>query len=186
MPMPHPLNQAVIAQALHDLRTGQLRRCKSMGFEEQDLAALKQPGLVSVLLNARVSWCTVSINHEVLQRLLSQADDVDAEIAMVDRMLYLGASTEMVSNFYGLTHQEVALRRDMLGLPKRKGRHPVLNEAEDTALWHRWKTHQQANPINLSDDTALLHLTLELAEELGHPASVLWATLRGWITQGLV
>lgn len=41
MPMPHPLNQAVIAQALHDLRTGQLRRCKSMGFDEHDLAALK-------------------------------------------------------------------------------------------------------------------------------------------------
>lgn len=186
MPMPHPLNQAVIAQALHDLRTGQLRRCKSMGFDEQDLAALKQPQLVSVLLNARVSWCTVSINHEVVQRLLSQAEDMDAEIAMVDRMLRLEASTEMVSNFFGLTHQEVALRRDMLGLPKRKGRHPVLNEAEDTELWHRWKTHQQANPINLSDDTALLHLTLALAEELDHPASVIWAILRGWITQGLV
>ncbi|MFJ4443368.1 DUF2857 domain-containing protein [Pseudomonas sp. NPDC089422] len=186
MPMPHPLNQAVIAQALHDLRTGQLRRCKSMGFEDQDLAALKQPNLVSVLLNARVSWCTVSINHEVLQRLLSQAEDVDAEIAMVDRMLFLGASTEMVSDFYGLTHQEVALRRDILGLPKRKGRHPVLSESEDTALWHHWNKHQQSRPINLSDDTELLHLTLELAEELGLPASVIWSTLRGWITQGLV
>jgi hypothetical protein len=50
-------------------------------------------------------------------------------------MLRLGASTEMVSRFYGLTHQEVALRRDILGLPKRKGRHPVLDEAQDTALW---------------------------------------------------
>ncbi|EZP20703.1 hypothetical protein V551_01592 [Pseudomonas aeruginosa BWH050] len=27
----HPLNQAVIAQALYDLRNGQLRRCKAMG-----------------------------------------------------------------------------------------------------------------------------------------------------------
>ncbi len=32
MSAPHPLNQAVIAQALHDLRNGQLRRCKAMGF----------------------------------------------------------------------------------------------------------------------------------------------------------
>lgn len=30
MSAPHPLNQAVIAQALHDLRNGQLRRCKAM------------------------------------------------------------------------------------------------------------------------------------------------------------
>ena len=29
----HPLNQAVIAQALYDLRNGQLRRCKAMGVD---------------------------------------------------------------------------------------------------------------------------------------------------------
>ncbi len=40
----------------------------------------------------------------------------------------------MVSRFYGLTHQEVALRREILGLPKRKGRHPVLDEDQDTDL----------------------------------------------------
>ena len=41
MSVPHPLNQAVIAQALHDLRNGQLRRCKLMGFGEAELDALK-------------------------------------------------------------------------------------------------------------------------------------------------
>ena len=35
----HPLNQAVIAQALYDLRNGQLRRCKAMGFGEAELDA---------------------------------------------------------------------------------------------------------------------------------------------------
>ena len=55
MSTPHPLNQAVIAQALHDLRNGQLRRCKAMGFGEEELDALKHPALVSVLVNATVS-----------------------------------------------------------------------------------------------------------------------------------
>jgi hypothetical protein len=45
MSAPHPLNQAVIAQALHDLRNGQLRRCKAMGFGEEELDALKHPAL---------------------------------------------------------------------------------------------------------------------------------------------
>jgi hypothetical protein len=85
-----------------------------------------------MLVNATVSWCSVKVNREVLQRLLRQVEDVEKEIATVDRMLRLGASTEMVSKFYGLTHQEVALRRDVLGLPKRKGRHPVLSEEQDT------------------------------------------------------
>ncbi|WP_454868422.1 DUF2857 domain-containing protein [Pseudomonas farris] len=186
MTTPHPLNQAVIAQALHDMRNGQLRRCKTMGFGDEDLAALKEPALISVLLNARVPWCTVQINREVLQRILLQVNDVEQEIATIDRMLRLGASTEMVSKFYGLTHQEVALRRDILGLPKRKGRHPVLSEDQDTLLWQRWHPEFKARGITVDDDMAMLSLTLDLAEELTFPVSVIWAALHNWIDQGLV
>jgi hypothetical protein len=186
MPAPHPLNQAVIAQALHDLRNGQLRRCKAMGFGDQELEALKHPALVSVLINAAVSWCSVRVNRDVLQRLLRQVDDVEKEIAAIDRMLRLRASTEMVSHFYGLTHQEVALRRDILGLPKRKGRYPVLNEEQDSGLWERWKPAVARRGIALDDDLAMLELTLDLAEELALPASVVWAAIRSWIEQGLV
>jgi hypothetical protein len=183
---PHPINQAVIAQALHDLRNGQLRRCKTMGFADEDLAALKEPALLSVLLNARVPWCTVQINRKVLQRILTQVEGVEQEIAIVDRMLRLGASTEMVSRFYGLTHQEVALRRDVLGLPKRKGRHPVLSEEQDTLLWQQWHPQLKARHIDLQDDAAMLDLALDLAQELSLPASVIWSTVQDWIAQGLV
>lgn len=186
MSAPHPLNQAVIAQALHDLHNGQLRRCKAMGFGEEELDALKRPELVSMLVNAAVSWCSVSVNRAVLKRLLSQVHDVEREIATVDRMLRLGASTEMVSSFYGLTHQEVALRRDILGLPKRKGRHPVLDEMQDVALWERWKAGVAERHVALTDDMAMLALTMDLAEALSLPMSVVWAAIRNWIDQGLV
>ena len=181
----HPLNQAVIAQALYDLRNGQLRRCKAMGFGESELDALKHPAMVSVLANANVSWCSVTVNREVLRRLLNQAQDVEKEIATVDRMLRLGASTEMVSRFYGLTHQEVALRREVLGLPKRKGRHPVLDEAQDTALWKQWKASVMERGIALNDEVAMLALTMDLAETLSLPMSVIWSAIRNWIDQGL-
>ena len=186
MSAPHPLNQAVIAQALHDLRNGQLRRCKAMGFGEEELDELKHPELVSMLVNATVSWCSVSVNREVLKRLLSQVHDVEREIATVDRMLRLGASTEMVSKFYGLTHQEVALRRGILGLPKRKGRHPVLDEAQDVALWERWKAGITERHIALNDDMAMLALTMDLAEAMTLPMSVIWSAIRNWVDQGLV
>src|SRR5690606_28944799 len=138
------------------------------------------------LINASVSWCSVKVNRDVLQRLLRQVHHVEKEIAAVDRMLRLGASTEMVSKFYGLTHQEVALRRDVLGLPKRKGRYPVLNEEQETGLWERWKPAVTQRGVALDDDQAMLELTLDLAEELALPASVIWATVRSWIEQGLV
>lgn len=183
---PHPLNQAVIAQALHDLRNGQLRRCKSMGFGEPELDALKQPAMVSVLVNTTVPWCSVKVNREVLQRLLSQVHDVEKEVAAIDRMLRLGASTEMVSQFYGLTHQEVALRRDILSLPKRKGRHPVLSEAQDADLWEQWKAQVQTRRVALGDDGHMVEVALDLAEHLRLPAAVVWAAIRSWIEQGLV
>src|SRR3989344_1549400 len=186
MSTPHPLNQAVIAQALHDLRNGQLRRGLGMGFGEEELGALKRPELVSVLVNASVAWCSVSVNREVLKRLLRQVHDVEREIATVDRMLLLGASTELVSRFYGLTHQEVALRRSILGLPKRKGRYPVLGEAQDAALWKQWKASVAERGIALDDDMAMLALTADLAETMGLPMSVIWAAIRNWIDQGLV
>ena len=180
MSAPHPLNQAVIAQALYDLRNGQLRRCKLMGFGEEELDALKHPALISVLANANVSWCSVTVNREVLRRLLRQAQDVEKEIATVDRMLRLGASTEMVSRFYGLTHQEVALRREILGLPKRKGRHPVLDETQ-----RQWKAVTSSRNVDLEDETSILDAAMDLAEGMSLPLSVVWASIKSWVDQGL-
>src|SRR3989344_2528143 len=129
----------------------------------------------------------MSTPHPLNQAVIAQAlHDVEREIATVDRMLRLGASTELVSRFYGLTHQEVALRRSILGLPKRKGRYPVLGEAQDAALWKQWKASVAERGIALDDDMAMLALTADLAETMGLPMSVIWAAIRNWIDQGLV
>lgn len=182
---PHPLNQAVIAQALHDLRNGQLRKAKSMGFADEDLDALKQPAMVSILANASVSWCLVTINREVLRRLLRQVDDDEKESEKIDRLLRLGASTEIISRFHGLTHQEIAVRREALGLPKRKGRHPVLTEQQDADLWEAWTAAIKERGMAVNDDTAMLDLAADLAESFNLPLSVIWAAIRGWISERL-
>lgn len=181
-----PLNQAVIAQALQDLRNGQLRRCLAMGFTEQQLAALKRPELLSVLINAQVCWCKITVNPAVVQRILTQAVVVNEEVATIDRLLRAGASTEMMSRYHGLPHQEVATRREVLGLPKRRGRHPTLDEAQDTELWRRWKPLRDQRQLDLADDAAMLQLALEVAEDMALPLSVVWATIQGWVEQKLV
>lgn len=186
MSAPHPLNQAILAQALHDLRNGQLRRCKLMGWGEEELDALKHPAQVSVLANSSVPWCSVTVNRDVLRRLLQQAQDVEQEIATVDRMLRLGASSDMLSRFYGLTHQEVALRRDVLGLPKRRGRHAGLDETQDAELWRRWKALADERNVDLDDDPSVLGVAMDLAEGLSLPLSVVWSTIKSWINEGLV
>ncbi|MDR0441666.1 MAG: DUF2857 domain-containing protein [Candidatus Accumulibacter sp.] len=183
MTAPHPLNQAVVIQALHDLRNGQLRRCLDMGFGERVLEMLKQPALATFLVNACVPWCKVTVDQEVLERLVGQARDVEREIAVVDRMLRLGASTEMISRYHGLPHQEIAVRREVIGQPGRKGRHPTLNEEQESELWRAWKALKTERGIALDDERAMLELAMELAESLAVSLTVVWAKLRNWIAQ---
>jgi len=181
MASPHPLNHAVIAQALRDLRNGQLRRCRSMGFSARALEALKHPHLVSMLLHAQVSWCSVQINCDVVHRILEQQPKFAHEISVIDRMLRLGASTEMLNDFYGLTHQEVALRREVLGLPHRRGRWPVLSEAQDADLWQCWHDRVKRQSLNVADLPSMLRVCMALAEEREIPLAVVWTAVRDWI-----
>lgn len=186
MSSPHPLNQAVLSQALHDYRNGLLRRCESIGFTPRALQALKDPALVSILLNAKVSWCDVKVNPERIDRLLNHGREAERESAQVERMLRLGASTDMMGTFHGLTHQEVALHRQVLGIEQRKGRWPVLTEEEDSRLWRRWRDAVKERSIDLEDDAAMLPLSMELAEEQSLPLAVIWSAIRDWIEQGMI
>lgn len=182
----HTLNQAVIAQVLQDLRNGQLRRCLAMGFTEQQLAALKRPELLSVLANAQVCWCSVKVNDAVVQRILTQAIALQDEVCVIDRQLRAGASTEMMSQYHGLTHQEVATRRNILGLSQRKGRHPALDEAQDTELYNRWQPLRIQRKVATDDGAAMLQLALEVAETMSLPLAVVWATIQRWVEEKLV
>ena len=181
-----PLNQAMIAQVLQDLRNGQLRRCLAMGFTEPQLAALKRPELLSVLANAQVNWCTVKVNETVVQRILTQAIALQEEVTTIDRLLRAGASTEMMSQYHGLTHQEVATRRNILGLSQRKGRHPALDEAQDTELYNRWQPLREQRTVALNDEAAMLQLALEVAEAMSLPLAVVWATIQTWVADNVV
>jgi hypothetical protein len=183
MASPHPLNQAVIAQALHYRRNGQLRRALSMGFSEALLEALEEPTLVYLLVNSNVAWCKATVNPGLVQRLLEQTYTIKKEIETIDRMLRLGASTEMVSEFFAYTHQEVALRRKMLHLPDRKGRWPVLSESQDSSLWERWQAEMKSRGVSIEDNKAMLFLAMDLAQETSLPLSVIWSSIGVWVAE---
>ena len=66
------LNQAMLTQVLHELRQGNLQRCKALGLGEDDLTLLQSlsPTNLSRLAHASVSWVEIRIDSPVLRRLI--------------------------------------------------------------------------------------------------------------------
>lgn len=183
---PHPLNQAVVTQLMYFQRLGQFRHIQAWGFNQRHLEQLKQPSAISALMNARVPWCSVIVNEQVLDRLLNQSKDYEREIEQVDRILRIGGSTEMISEFFALSHQEVALRRQILQLPDRKGRWPVLTEAQEHQSWEMWSREVKRRGANVENAQVMFAIGADVAEKLELPFAVVWGAIRQWIEQGLL
>ena len=80
----HPLNQAVIAQALYDLRNGQLRRCKAMGVAlwQELMASTSTPvNLLADLHAIELQRITLNMQISLLHTLGRQAQECASKAA---------------------------------------------------------------------------------------------------------
>ncbi len=193
-----PINEAILSQVLHHMRNGQLRRCIEMGLEPEILAQLQQPSVLSLLLNTPVSWCNVTIDGEMVKKLLIGAQRSDEEVRTIERALRLGATTQMLQQFFGLSPQDVALQRLMIGVTARRGRWREFSEEMDAHLWYRWTHLMQEHQVELEDSLALLDIAMLVAEELNTPQdtlvdessenlslAIIWHRIQSWIKEGL-
>ena len=165
------LNQAMLTQVLHELRLGNLQRCKALGLGEDDLGLLQSlpPTTLSRLAHASVSWVEIRIDSPVLRRLIEQADRDEQNERLINRALKLGASSTIMYQCFGLAHSETAMRRRLLKIEARKGRPHHLSEAQEHALWRRWC---QLREQEGTDDQ--LDAMLMLAEEQQISLTVVW------------
>jgi len=184
-----PLNQAVNrSRRLTRSAKRPVAPLQGHGLRRPELDRAQHPGAGQHAVNATVSWCSVKGNPRgACNAVLNQVEDVESEIATVDRISAWAQHRDGPS-FYGLTHQEVALRRDVLALPKRKGRHsgvearkgqPACGGAGSPAVD---ATRHRAGRTTCD---ARSH-PRSCRRKLALPASVIWATIRSWIDQGLV
>ncbi|MBC3248608.1 DUF2857 domain-containing protein [Pseudomonas fluorescens] len=193
-----PINEAILSQVLHYMRNGQLRRCIEMGLEPEILAQLQQPSALSLLLNTPVSWCSVTIDGDIIKKLLTGAQRSDEEVRMIERALRLGATTQMLQQFFGLSPQDVALQRLVIGVTARRGRWREFSEEMDAQLWYRWTHLMKEHQVELDDSLALLDVAMLVAEELNAPQgadsaegtenlslAIIWHRVQSWIREGL-
>ncbi|VXC25136.1 conserved hypothetical protein [Pseudomonas sp. 8Z] len=190
-----PINEAVLSQVLNHMRNGQLRRCTEMGLEPEILAQLQQPSVLSLLLNTPVSWCQVTIDTEMVKKLLTGAERSEEEMRMIERALRLGATTTMLQQFFGLSPQDVALQRLMMGVRVRRGRWREFSEELDALLWHRWTHLMEEHQVEVEDSMAMLDIAMLVAEELNAPQesddsaeslslAIIWNRIHTWIGEG--
>ena len=193
-----PINEAILSQVLHNVRNGQLRRCIEMGLEPEILAQLQQPSALSLLLNTPVSWCSVTIDGNMVKTILNGAQRSDEEVRMVERALRLGATTHMLQQFFGLSPQDVALQRLMMGVTARRGRWREFSEQTDADLWYRWTYLMKEHQVDQADSIAMLDIAMLVAEEMKLPHSedageameslslaIIWHRIQSWIKEGL-
>ncbi|WP_458737126.1 DUF2857 domain-containing protein [Pseudomonas chlororaphis] len=193
-----PINEAILSQVLHNVRNGQLRRCIEMGLEPEILAQIQQPAALSLLLNTPVSWCSVTIDGEMVKKILTGAQRSDEEVRMIERALRLGGTTNMLQQFFGLSPQDVALQRLMMGVTARRGRWREFSEETDAALWYRWTHLMKEHQVELEDSIAMLDIAMLVAEEMNSPQNgdtdetaenlslaIIWNRIQTWIKDGL-
>lgn len=176
-----PINQAVIAQILFDLRNGQLRRSLDMGFTKEDIRLLQDPEMVSVLLNTPVRWVSVIVDSDVMHRLLNRVQNTEKEIAIIDEMLRRGASSKMIAEIFGLNPSEVSFRKEVLEVEKKQGRWQEISEELNHKIWHEWKAkikQYQLDPNNIVD---MAKVCMILAKDHDTPMAMIWQAIEKWM-----
>lgn len=158
------LNYAVLTDALHALKEGDIRHCESMGFTFDEMNSLNLLSLDELFLVSRTAtpFVSVSIRHDVLHHLLALAHQEHKRQKQIIRAIRLGGSIALLNQYFGLTSNETCLRRRLLGVSVPYGRTPEPDEETDAKIWRQW---QQCRVDNLESSDALTSI-MQVTEKL--------------------
>ena len=175
------LNHALLNQALGYVREGNMRRARSLGFNDEELRELRRMSATELdaLASEGAVICRLAVDHSMLMaRIYRLTQDQDRE-SQIDRCLELGASVQMMADFFGLTGNDCSTRRALLGLESRQGRLAQPPEDEEHAAWHRWQAicPHASDPQRAAVD---LQGMMALAEETRIPLAVIWHLVKSW------
>ncbi|RCV86893.1 DUF2857 domain-containing protein [Billgrantia montanilacus] len=175
------LTHALLAQAIGYVREGNMRRARALGFSDDELRELRRMSATDLasLASDGPAVCRLSVDHEMLLAIMRRlTQDQDREL-QIDRCLALGASVQMMGDFFGLTGNDCSTRRSLLGLETRQGRLAMPAEEDEHDAWHRWQqiAQEPQDPQRAPED---IRGMMVLAEETGIPLAVVWHLVKAW------
>lgn len=177
----HNLSQAttaILSSLLMDVKSGNIRRCESLGMSVEEIRALSQLSLdeLHYISQSHVSVLDVTLNHENFWLMLNQARNEQKRMLMIDRALELGGSMELMETYFGMSPSEVSARRRMMGIETRQGRTQSLSEPQDTLLWSEWKVAGMSSP----DSHQALEVMMLAAEQYSLSLTAVWTRVCLW------
>ncbi|HAV1239585.1 TPA: DUF2857 domain-containing protein [Salmonella enterica] len=173
------LNYAVLTDALHALKEGNIRHCESLGFTYNELEAINELSMdeLFILSRASASFLHVTIQHEVLRQLLAQTRQETELQQRINRAISLGGSIELLSQFFGLSSSEISARRRFIGITISQGRTRIPDEETDARIWREWQQRRPENLLSMDALDAMMDITETLsgeAEDESLSLTVVW------------
>lgn len=169
---------SILSSLLMDLKSGNIRRCESLGLSVEEIRALSGLSLdeLHYIGQSKVSVLDVKFNHENFWLILNQARSEQARMLMIDRALELGGSMELMGKYFGMSPSDVSSRRRLMGIESRQGRTQSLTEEQDALLWDEWKNAGLESP----DSHKALEAMMLAAELHGLSLTAVWTKVCQW------
>ncbi|EFJ2751589.1 DUF2857 domain-containing protein [Escherichia coli] len=174
------LNHALLTEALYALKEGNFRHCETLGFTFDEMNSLNQLTLDQLFIISRTSdqFMRVTVHHDAFQQILARSRQEIQRQQQMSRAIRLGASITLLSQFYGLTSNEICLRRRLLGIVVPMGRPPVPDEETDAEIWRRWQNHRVENLLSFEALEVMMQITEALSSLVESPSlNVVWSRI---------
>lgn len=171
------LNYAILTDALHALKEGDIRYCESLGFTFDEMTTLNQLSLDELFIVSRSSapFVSISVRHDVLRHLMALARQEARHQRQINRAIRLGGSIALLNQYFGLTSNETCLRRRLLGVSVPYGRTPEPDEETDAVIWRQWQKCRVENLASPEALDAMMQVTETLLSQTqGLPLTTVW------------
>ncbi|HDL7808505.1 TPA: DUF2857 domain-containing protein [Yersinia enterocolitica] len=175
------INYAILTDALHALKEGNIRYCESFGFTFDEMNALNQLSLDELFIISRESapFLAVTVHHDALRLLLAKSREEVLQQQRINFAIRLGGSIALLSHYFGLTSNEVSLRRRLLDIVIPYGRTPIPDEETDALIWRQWKKCRVANLESTEALEAMIQVTEKLSAQHDKPTlTVVWNRIK--------
>lgn len=171
------INYAILTGTLHAFKQGDFLYCETLGFTLEELDALNQLSLDEIFFISRASaqFISLTVRHDVLKHILALSHKELQRQQMINRAIKLGGSIALLNHYFGLTSNEVCIRRRLLRINTPHGRTPIPNEQTDAEIWLRWRKYGQQNIESIDALEAMMQITESFSSLQAAPSlTVIW------------